>query len=89
MRVGKIEISWKFFLIDLISLSNLVASGGQWYQKFQLTPQSLREILEVAQSYINSFTSEVSRNGLLITKVGSRNRRVYRDEEVVDLSVVD
>jgi hypothetical protein len=34
MRVGKTKISWNFFLIDLISLSNLVASGGQWYLVF-------------------------------------------------------
>ena len=28
------KISWEFFLMDLISLSNLVTSGGQWYQVF-------------------------------------------------------
>ena len=52
--------------------------------KYQLTSQSLREILEVAQSTINSFASEVSRNGFLLKRVGPGKWRVYRDEEVVD-----
>ena len=49
--------------------------------KYQLTSQSLREILEVAQSTINSWSSEVSRNGFLLKKVGPGKWRVYRDEE--------
>jgi hypothetical protein len=52
--------------------------------KYQLTSQSLREILEVAQSTINSFASEVSRNGFLLKRVGPGKWRVFRDEEVVD-----
>lgn len=50
-------------------------------QHYQLTSQSLREILEVAQSTINSWSSEVSRNGFLLKKVGPGKWRVYRDEE--------
>ena len=49
--------------------------------KYQLTSQSLREILEVAQSTINSFSSVVSRNGFLLKRVGPGKWRVYRDEE--------
>ena len=50
-------------------------------QKYQLTSQSLREILEVAQSTINSWSAEVSRNGFLLKRVGPGKWRVYRDEE--------
>lgn len=51
--------------------------------KYQLTSQSLREILEVAQSTINSFSSEVSRNGFLLKRVGPGKWRVFRDEDVL------
>jgi hypothetical protein len=50
-------------------------------QKYQLTSQSLREILEVAQSTINSWSAVVSRNGFLLKRVGPGKWRVYRDEE--------
>ena len=50
-------------------------------QKYQLTSQSLREILEVAQSTINSWSVEVSRNGFLLKRVGPGKWRVYRDED--------
>ena len=50
-------------------------------QKYQLTSQSLREILEVAQSTINSWPAEVSRNGFLLKRVGPGKWRVYRDED--------
>jgi len=50
-------------------------------QKYQLTSQSLREILEVAQSTINSWSAEVSRNGFLLKRVGPGKWRVYRDED--------
>jgi hypothetical protein len=53
-------------------------------QKYQLTSQSLREILEVAQSTINSWSAVVSRNGFLLKRVGPGKWRVYRDEEQVD-----
>jgi hypothetical protein len=52
-------------------------------QKYQLTSQSLREILEVAQSTINSWSAVVSRNGFLLKRVGPGKWRVYRDEEQV------
>lgn len=51
-------------------------------QKYQLTSQSLREILEVAQSTINSWSAEVSRNGFLLKRVGPGKWRVYREEEL-------
>lgn len=50
-------------------------------QKYQLTSQSLREILEVAQSTINSWSAVVSRNGFLLKRVGPGKWRVYRDED--------
>lgn len=53
-------------------------------QKYQLTSQSLREILEVAQSTINSWSAEVSRNGFLLKRVGPGKWRVYRDEDQAD-----
>jgi len=55
-------------------------------QKYQLTSQSLREILEVAQSTINSWESEVSRNGFLLKRVGPGKWRVYRDEDLGEVS---
>jgi len=51
-------------------------------QKYQLTSQSLREILEVAQSTINSWSAEVSRNGFLLKRVGPGKWRVYREEDL-------
>jgi hypothetical protein len=53
-------------------------------QKYQLTSQSLREILEVAQSTINSWSAEVSRNGFLLKRVGPGKWRVYREEDLDD-----
>jgi len=55
-------------------------------QKYQLTSQSLREILEVAQSTINSWSSEVSRNGFLLKRVGPGKWRVYRDDDLGEVS---
>ena len=53
-------------------------------QKYQLTSQSLREILEVAQSTINSWSAEVSRNGFLLKRVGPGKWRVYQEEDLDD-----
>ena len=50
-------------------------------QKYQLTSQSLREILGVAQSTVNSCSSTVSRNGYILKKVGAGKWRVYREED--------
>ena len=50
-------------------------------QKYQLTSQSLREILGVAQSTVNSWSSVVSRNGYILKKVGAGKWRVYREED--------
>ena len=50
-------------------------------QKYQLTSQSLREILGVAQSTVNSWASVVSRNGYILKKVGAGKWRVYREED--------
>ena len=50
-------------------------------QKSQLTSQSLREILGVAQSTVNSWSSTVSRNGYILKKVGAGKWRVYREED--------
>jgi predicted transcriptional regulator of viral defense system len=51
-------------------------------QKYQLTSQSLREILEVAQSTVNSWPAEMSRNGFLLRRMGPGRWRV--SQEVVD-----
>ncbi len=50
-------------------------------QKYQLTSQSLREILGVAQSTINSFAGVVSRNGFTLKRVGPGKWRVFREED--------
>ena len=50
-------------------------------KRYQLTSQSLREILSVAQSTINSWSSEVRRNGFILKRVGAGKWRVFRDEE--------
>ena len=50
-------------------------------QKYQLTSQSLREILGVAQSTVNSWSGTVSRNGYILKKVGAGKWRVYREED--------
>ena len=50
-------------------------------QKYQLTSQSLREILGVSQSTVNSWSSTVSRNGYILKKVGAGKWRVYREED--------
>ena len=49
--------------------------------KYQLTSQSLREILGVAQSTINSFAGVVSRNGFTLRRVGPGKWRVFREED--------
>ena len=41
------------------------------YRKYQLTSQSLREILGVAQSTVNSWSGVISRNGFTLKKVGA------------------
>ena len=55
-------------------------------QKYQLTSQSLREILGVAQSTINSWSGVVSRNGFTMKRVGPGKWRVFRDEVEEDLA---
>ena len=55
-------------------------------QKYQLTSQSLREILEVAQSTINSWSGVVSRNGFTLKRVGPGKWRVFQEEEDMDLA---
>ena len=54
-------------------------------QKYQLTSQSLREILGVAQSTINSWSSVVSRNGFTLKKVSPGKWRVFREEDEFDI----
>jgi len=49
--------------------------------KYQLTSRSLQEILEVAQSTINSWPPEVSRNGFQLKRVGPGKWRVYQEED--------
>ena len=49
--------------------------------KYQLTSQSLREILGVAQSTVNSWSGVISRNGFTLKKVGAGKWRVYREED--------
>tara|TARA_B100000575_G_scaffold290134_1_gene293198 strand:+ start:237 stop:866 length:630 start_codon:yes stop_codon:yes gene_type:complete len=49
--------------------------------KFQLTSQSLREILGVSQSTVNSWSSEVCRNGYILKRVGKGKWRVFREED--------
>ena len=49
-------------------------------EEYQLTSQSVREILGLSQSTINSWGAEVSRNGFLLKKVGPGRWRVYREE---------
>ena len=49
--------------------------------KYQLTSQSLREILEVRQSTINSWSGVVSRNGFTLKRVGPGKWRVFQEEE--------
>lgn len=51
-------------------------------KKYQLTSHSLRDILEVTQSTINSYDKEVLRCGFLLKRVGAGKWRVFRDEEV-------
>ena len=55
-------------------------------QKYQLTSQSLREILGVAQSTINSWSGVVNRNGFTMKRVGPGKWRVFRDEVEEDLA---
>ena len=55
-------------------------------QKYQLTSQSLREILGVAQSTINSWSGTVSRNGFTLKRVGPGKWRIYREEEDLGLA---
>jgi DNA-binding transcriptional MerR regulator len=50
-------------------------------QQYQLTSQSLREIMEVSASTINSWGPVMSRNGFLLKKVGTGRWRVYREED--------
>jgi DNA-binding transcriptional MerR regulator len=49
-------------------------------EEYQLTSQSVREILGLSQSTINSWGAEVSRNGFLLKKVGPGRWRVFREE---------
>lgn len=50
-------------------------------EKYQLTSQSLKEILEVAQSTVNSWGAEVSRNGFRLKKVAPGRWRVFQEED--------
>ena len=50
-------------------------------KKFQLTSQSVREILGLSQSTINSWGPEVRRNGFLLRRVGPGRWRVCQEEE--------
>lgn len=50
-------------------------------EKYQLTSQSLKEILEVAQGTVNSWGPEVSRNGFRLKKVGPGRWRVFQEED--------
>lgn len=50
-------------------------------KRFQLTSQSLREIMGLSQSTINSWGAEVSRNGFRIKRVGPGRWRVFEEEE--------
>ena len=49
--------------------------------KFQLTSQSLREILGVSQSTVNSWSSVVTRSGYILKRVGKGKWRVFREED--------
>ncbi len=53
-------------------------------QKYQLTSQSLREIVGVAQSTVNSWSGTVSRNGFTLKRVGAGKWRVFREEDQLD-----
>jgi len=50
-------------------------------EKYQLSSQSVREILGLSQSTIHSWGREVRRNGFLIKRVGPGRWRVYEEEE--------
>ena len=50
-------------------------------EKYQLTSQSVREILGLSQSTINSWGPEVRRNGFLLKKVGPGRWRIFIEEE--------
>lgn len=50
-------------------------------EKYQLTSQSVREILGLSQSTINSWGPEVRRNGFMLKKVGPGRWRVFNEEE--------
>jgi hypothetical protein len=53
-------------------------------KQFQLTSQTLREILGLSQSTINSWGPEVRRNGFLMKRVGPGRWRVFQDDEDQD-----
>ncbi len=53
-------------------------------KNYQLTSHSLREILGIRQSTINSWGDVMSRNGFLLKRVGAGRWRVFRDEDVLD-----
>lgn len=53
-------------------------------EKYQLTSQSVREILGLSQSTINSWGPEVRRNGFLLKKVGPGRWRIFVEVEDVD-----
>ena len=57
-------------------------------EKYQLTSQSLREILGLSQSTINSWDKEVQRNGFLLRRVGPGKWRVFEldEQEEMDLA---
>ena len=54
--------------------------------KYQLTSQSLREILGIAQSTVNSWSGVISRNGFTLKRVGAGKWRVFREEDQMDLA---
>ena len=53
-------------------------------EKYQLTSQSVREILGLSQSPITSWGPEVRRNGFLLKKVGPGRWRIFVEVEDVD-----
>lgn len=50
-------------------------------EKYQLSSQSVREILGLSQSTINSWGPEVRRNGFLLKRVGPGRWRVFEEQE--------
>lgn len=54
-------------------------------EKYQLTSQSVREIVGLTQSTINSWGKEVHRNGFIFRKVGPGKWRIFEEEDQLEL----